>query len=360
MVATTRSTEQRLDGLEKAVEELITAVDGFRTYQVSTDSKLDALLKKFNISPTGTGDESEGSRDPESETETPTPLQVFQKMDLPNFDGTDALAWLARADQYFLVHETPRDKRLKTALIAMSGPAMAWVQLLLRRCPTLTWTRFSRELLNRFGHNAAINGYEALGATKQEGSLEDYIAAFEGRAAQLPDFTDEQYLGFFLSGLKPHIRKQIQDPTVTDYSAAVLMARKVEQEPPPVTTANYSTRPVFIRHSSPVRPQSAPPATNTSSVVSHTSSASPAASLTSSAPPRNFRNISNEEYMKHRAAGTCFRCGLKYGPLHRCPPKTLQVLIGDMEDDPGRDLENYEDTGLKEEVPWDHVNQQPP
>lgn len=37
--------------------------------------------------------------------------------------------------------------------------------------------------------------------------------------------------------------------------------------------------------------------------------------------------MTTEEYKKHLAAGTCFKCGLKFGPTHRCPPKTLKVLV---------------------------------
>ncbi|XP_047948867.1 uncharacterized protein LOC125194666 [Salvia hispanica] len=46
-------------------------------------------------------------------------------------------------------------------------------------------------------------------------------------------------------------------------------------------------------------------------------------------PSRKFRNMSTEEYRKHITAGTCFKCGLKFDPTHRCPPKTLNVLVYD-------------------------------
>ncbi|XP_057785448.1 uncharacterized protein LOC131002991 [Salvia miltiorrhiza] len=324
--------QQRMEQIEKALEELRAAQSAAAAKQAASDSKLDAILAQLK-----SFDHFDRGPDPSLSESESSPTPMLQKMEMPSFDGSDARAWLARAEQYFLVHQTPAAKKVEFAVIALSGSSMSWYQLLIRRIPNPDWVTFRQELLIRYGDESAINGYEALLAVKQTGSLEEYIAAFENRVSQIPDFSDAHYLGFFLGGLKKHLRAQIQDSVIFSYSAALQAARKID----------HATSP-------------APPATNTSSVVSHTSSASPAASLTSSAPPRNFRNISNEEYMKHRAAGTCFRCGLKYGPLHRCPPKTLQVLIGDMEDDPGRDLENYEDTELKEEVPWDHMNQQPP
>lgn len=127
-------------------------------------------------------------------------------MELPSFEGTDAVSWIARANQYFLVHNTPVERRVQVALIALAGPAMAWVQVLLRRSPLIAWDEFSRELKIRFGTSAALDEYEALHTTTQVGSLDDYIAAFESRLAQLPELTERQYLSFFLGGLKPHIR----------------------------------------------------------------------------------------------------------------------------------------------------------
>lgn len=41
--------------------------------------------------------------------------------------------------------------------------------------------------------------------------------------------------------------------------------------------------------------------------------------------------MSHSEYLKHRVAGTCFCCGLQFGPLHRCTPKTLTVMVREEE-----------------------------
>lgn len=58
--------------------------------------------------------------------------------------------------------------------------------------------------------------------------------------------------------------------------------------------------------------------------------------------------MSQEEYLKHRATGTCFRCGLKFGPTHRCPPKTLQVLVREGEEDSEHDGLFANDLNLEE------------
>ncbi|MCH94241.1 pentatricopeptide repeat-containing protein, partial [Trifolium medium] len=43
---------------------------------------------------------------------------------------------------------------------------------------------------------------------------------------------------------------------------------------------------------------------------------------------KGTRSLYNEEMAKRRAKGLCFKCGGKYHPtLHKCPEKSLRVLI---------------------------------
>ncbi|XP_057791220.1 uncharacterized protein LOC131008354 [Salvia miltiorrhiza] len=344
-MVTTRSAESRLEDVEKAIGELSVVVRELQTFQASTEArhssmetKLDALMKKFSISvDTPHDEESGGSHHNEEET-----LPPMHKMDLPGFDGSDAHSWLARAEQYFLVHATPTDQRVKIALIAMSSSAMPWIQMLLRRCPSLTWSRFTRELLIRFGDGSAINGFEALATTNQTGTLDEYISAFETRVSQLPEFSNEQYLGFFLGGLKKELRMMIQDLTITDYSAAIQMARKLDSVCTPQTSS-----PSFRVTTTPTPPSRSSFQPRSSQVVSTLQPQQQAASSHASwtpRPPRRFRNMTDETYRKHLAAGTCFKCGLKFGPTHRCPPNTLHVMVGELEDDAVDDVFMLEDS----------------
>ena len=45
---------------------------------------------------------------------------------MPTFDGTEAVAWLAWAEQYFLVSATALEKRVGVAMVALAGPALPW------------------------------------------------------------------------------------------------------------------------------------------------------------------------------------------------------------------------------------------
>ncbi|XP_047979195.1 uncharacterized protein LOC125221112 [Salvia hispanica] len=256
---------------------------------------------------------------------------------MPTFDGTEALAWLARAEQYFLISETSLEKRVGVAMVALAGPALPWYQLLRKRIPDLTWARFARELMKRFGGNGALDEYKALAAVRHTGSLAEYVAAFEARLAQVPNISCHQYLGFFMAALRPEVRLQMKAAKITSYEDAVELALDIDM----LATAQPSRSAPALSHN-PMPAYTGQPGRSFSKGHSH--SPSQFSSTGSSRPvSKRFRNVSPEEYRKHIAAGTCVKCGLKFGPTHRCPPKTINVLI--CEDNDGTEDDNeFDDT----------------
>ncbi|XP_042024271.1 uncharacterized protein LOC121771535 [Salvia splendens] len=340
--------ETRVETLEKAIEDQATRLatiearfdeQGAQSERVAAEHRLqfEQLAQLITRGPQMTpGSSSSNTSEPLHNQNVPPPMTLALQptMQLPTFDGTDALPWLSRVDQYFLVHNTPQGQRVQLALIALAGPAMAWVQLLLRRRPLITWDQFSQELVGRFGNSPALDGYEALRTTTQDGSLEDYITAFEARLTQLTDIPENHYKGYFLGGLKSHIRLQIKDPSIISYAAAVQMARRVD------ILSSYPRT-----GQSAVRTNWQQPSARTNSPSERTFSSTGATRSFQGRPqnPPRVRNMSSEEVRKHIAAGTCFKCGGKFGPTHRCPPKTLQVLVGNEDDDPGETFHDAED-----------------
>lgn len=43
------------------------------------------------------------------------------KIELPTFEGTDSIGWLARVEKYFAIHHTREDLKVPTAFISMEG-----------------------------------------------------------------------------------------------------------------------------------------------------------------------------------------------------------------------------------------------
>ncbi|XP_042045909.1 uncharacterized protein LOC121792148 [Salvia splendens] len=326
--------DSRLDAVEKANEELNERV-------TSLESKLDSLLAVVragfaSLTPgTKVPPEDEASSGNRESNSVSTGNQPPSPM--PTFDGTDALAWLARAEQYFLISDTAPEKRVGVAMVALAGAALPWYQLLRRRNPDLSWARFARELMKRFGGNGALDEYEAFAAVRHTGSLAEYVAAFEARLAQVPDIACHQYLGFFMAALRPEVRLQMKAAKITSYEDVVELALDIDvlasQQPPRTAPApSHTVSQPYTGHQR--RP----------STTGYSSAPSPLPSTGSSRPiSKRFRNISPEEYRRHIAAGTCVKCGLKFSPTHKCPPKTLNVLICDDDELPTEDLELEEE-----------------
>ncbi|KAG6399690.1 hypothetical protein SASPL_141171 [Salvia splendens] len=309
----------RVDGLEKAMAELTTHV---RSLDTTLDERIrrciEPVLRELRgtpieepISEAHPHKSGENALDEDASSPTPT-TAVPPSMALPSFDGTYALGWLARAGQYFMVNKTPDAARMDLALIALSGPALPWIQIVKRRYPSLSWSRYARELIIRFGDYNTHDGYEALAATKHDGSLTDYISL----------------------SLKPSIRMYLQDPSI--YSDAVQMAKRYENislslAPTTKHVSGSSSTSRYFSQQSTNHGKQAPQIT------------APSAASVGPRPPNRFGSMSTEEYRKHLAAGTCFKCGLKYSPTHCCPPKTLKVIV---EDDDSTDED--EETGQDE------------
>lgn len=336
MVVTTRLMDSHHDGSEKVIGDRdkssgswTATVDELNAQFLKTDERVTAISSQLvgfiaevraalpTLNPTDKSGSNDDSSSDELESNT-VATGGSATMTMPNFDGSNALEWLARAEQYFLVSNTPKAKRVKVAMVTLAGPALPWYQLLRKRVPNLSWDRFTRELMKRFGSNGALDEYEAFAAVHHTGSLAEYVAAFEARLAQISNLADHQYLGFFMAALRPEILLQMKAAKVTSYADAVELAISID--------LMSGTKPLVPAATAPVAAQSGPTFRPASKGYSQTPSSFSSAG---SARPKShrFRSISQEEYNKHIAAGACIKCGLKYGPTHRCPPKTLNVLV---------------------------------
>lgn len=63
--------------------------------------------------------------------------------------------------------------------------------------------KLKQALIDRYGGRRSDNLFEELKDLKQTGDVEDYISEFEYVSSQVNRLPEEQYLGYFLGGLKP-------------------------------------------------------------------------------------------------------------------------------------------------------------
>ena len=100
--------------------------------------------------------------------------------------------------------------------VTLYGPALFCVQLLLRRDPSISWNSYWRSywLVLVRTRKSMIQGTTH---DSTRGSLSLYFGTFKARIAQTNDVPNHQHVGFFLAGLKPAIRLQHEDLSITSY-----------------------------------------------------------------------------------------------------------------------------------------------
>ena len=91
---------------------------------------------------------------------------IRKKVELPYFDGSDPMGWLARAEKFFEVHSVKPELRVDMAMVSMEGSTVHWFQCLKMRWPDLHWERFRAELIKRYCGRRSGNVYEQMASIK--------------------------------------------------------------------------------------------------------------------------------------------------------------------------------------------------
>ncbi|CAJ2654195.1 unnamed protein product [Trifolium pratense] len=299
------------------------------------------------------------------------------------FNGDDPAGWIARAEVYFNVQNTRPEIKVNLAQLCMDGPTIHFFKGLLEENETLTWENLKDALLERYGGVSDGNVFEQLSALQQEGTIEEYIEDFERLVAQLPKLPNDQYLGYFVHGLKDKIRGKVRSMiAMGPMSRAKLMnvARAVERELEEgrrdwtsrrshgsmsrhvfgnkVVTQNEGRHGDWGMARNNKDNRDLPGGNVGGKSIggprgmfsvgrnkTHTTN-------TGNWRDRNVRNMSSQEIADRRQKGLCFKCGGPYHPRHQCPDKNLRVMVleNDSEDENEVRVLNDEDveTGAEE------------
>ncbi|RHN51831.1 putative succinate dehydrogenase (quinone) [Medicago truncatula] len=153
-----------------------------------------------------------------------------KKVKLPLFEGDDPVAWITRAEIYFDVQNTPDDMRVKLSRLSMEGPTIHWFNLLMETEDDLSREKLKKALIARYDGRRLENPFEELSTLRQIGSVEEFVEAFELLSSQVGRLPEEQYLGYFMSGLKAHIRRRVRTLNPTTRMQMMRIAKDVEDE----------------------------------------------------------------------------------------------------------------------------------
>lgn len=153
-----------------------------------------------------------------------------KKVKLPPFEGEDPIAWITRAEIYFDVQNTSEEMRVKLARLSMEGSTIHWFNLLMETEDELSWEKLKRALIARYGGRRLENPFEELSTLRQTGSVEEFVEAFELLSSQVGRLPEEQYLGYFMSGLKAQIRRRVRTLNPQNRMQMMRMEKDVEDE----------------------------------------------------------------------------------------------------------------------------------
>jgi hypothetical protein len=112
------------------------------------------------------------------------------QVDVTKFDGSDPTGWVTQMEHYFSLYNITDDlAKLWYGVLHLDQECWQWWQWRKTSCQGyIAWTQFVTELYECFETDANHLGH--LTKSKQSGTVEDFIAAFERLAFQTEGMTD--------------------------------------------------------------------------------------------------------------------------------------------------------------------------
>lgn len=217
---------ERVDALEAEMGEMKSALLVLSQQMQQQSAVLSELSKQLEKRPS-----PEFTQTSESSANQFQESQLSgKKVKLPVFEGDDPVGWITRAEIYFDVQKTSEEMRVKLARLSMEGTTIHWFNLLMETEDELSWEKLKKALIARYGGRRLENPFEELSTLRQKRGVEEYVEAFELLSSQVGKLPEEQYLGYFMSGLQPQIRRRVRTLNPQSRMQMMRMVKDVEDE----------------------------------------------------------------------------------------------------------------------------------
>ncbi|XP_035541724.1 uncharacterized protein LOC118344712 [Juglans regia] len=256
------------------------------------------------------------------------------KLDFPRFAGEDPIVWLDRAKQYFATQEIQGRKKVLLASYHLEGEANQWWQWYNRSHDgkTISWHKFEKGILRRFGPTDFEDYDEALSKIKQQGTFRDYQQEFERWANRVTGWPKKALLGAFMGGLKDDIATEVRMFRPKGLKSAIDLAKRQDEKLQRLRKSSSSVP-------SNTRRMGVPGPTNSTAPL-------PAAKPL---PVNAMKRLTFDEMRIRREKNLCFNCDEKFIPGHRCLAQSCFIEA----DTPLVVEEIYEEETLPPETPSD-------
>ncbi|KAJ0935794.1 hypothetical protein HanRHA438_Chr03g0123541 [Helianthus annuus] len=197
--------------LEKVIKEHSTFLSKFEAFTEKAEKSfmdikqiLDKLANNQSKSDGGT---STSQLEINSNTRT-NRLYRLGKIEFPKFNGSEVEDWVCRCEHFFDVDDTPENFKVRFAPINLEGKTMKWhvayLKTLVKPISEVTWSEYSRNIIDRFSTNLFHDAMGLLTSTVQVGSLEDYCKKFDENLLRVT-ICEKYAVSIFLNVLKPEL-----------------------------------------------------------------------------------------------------------------------------------------------------------
>ncbi|KAJ4980355.1 hypothetical protein NE237_031192 [Protea cynaroides] len=235
------------------------------------------------------------------------------RVKFPRFGGEDPTDWLFKVDRFFSYHCTPENQKLTIVAFHMDGPAAQWFQSMHHSNQLKSWIEFETALKFHFGQSAYDDPQGALTKLIQIKTVSEYQTQFEELSSKVFGLSEQFFKSYFISGLKPEIRRKVVAHQPITLHHAIGLARLQEDRinetklggrtwipKPEISNSILGTKPITTI---------LPPATTV--------------------PPNRLpiKKLTTTEIQQKREKGLCFNCDEKFHIGHKCKNQTSLLLL---------------------------------
>lgn len=291
---------------------------------------VDGLIKRLDKQPEYYGS-GPGGGSHSSETHYSSTYTKSVKLDFPRFDGTDALHWIFKAEQYFKYYDIKDPQRVVIAAVHLEGDVLPWFQMLDKSGSVPNWFLFARAIETQFGPSQFDCARGQLFKLTQQsvgGDLIEYNQKFVALANRTDEVPESAILDCYIGGLIPVLKRDVLIQKPSTLLSAMDLARLFAATP---STTVPGGRPRYSTSGSAKTYSTGATSGNSVPLLSGGNSILPPLLPTPNIPP--IKKMTSAEMQVRREKGLCYTCDARFSPTHRCPNRQLMMLIGDDEAD---------------------------
>ncbi|RZR71203.1 hypothetical protein BHM03_00004164 [Ensete ventricosum] len=169
------------------------------------------------------------------------------KVNFPRWEEGDPIGWISCAERYFRLYRTTDGTRVEIAAIHLREMLFSGLIGL----SILSWQQFKEGLLNHFGPTDFNNIDRQLAKIRQTSTIQEYQTRFERLSNQTENWSEKQFLGTFIEGLKLEI-EEVKARQPYTLMAVISFARiQEEQLNHEVRRTKVAPRPAMQRPTAP-------------------------------------------------------------------------------------------------------------